>query len=53
MQGMEEVNARVAKALAPYFLELIRKDIQREREQTQTVQTQEQTTMIHTKGEAL
>lgn len=33
MEGMEETNARVAKALAPYFLELIRKDIQREKEE--------------------
>lgn len=28
MEGMEETNARVAKVLAPYYLELIRKDIQ-------------------------
>ena len=35
MEGMEETNARVAKVLAPYFLELIRKDIQREKEEAQ------------------
>lgn len=35
MEGMEETNARVAKVLAPYYLELIRKDIQREKEEAQ------------------
>lgn len=35
MEGMEETNARVAKALAPYYLDLIRKDIQREKEEAQ------------------